>query len=633
MTDESNRAAQAALRKMDRIVVAIHGVGSQQRSETLRRVTFRFGSRVKPPMALMPLGFFHVDRVGDVKVSQLEDVPQNDLLETVGFAEVFWADIPKKVDKEGDTLEEIKGWGRTVVSRAEAAYHRKVPERDRKLKAEDFGLGAAVIEEIVETVAVMENLLFVADKMGLLKFNLAPVLREYVGDVQVVAEFKFFRDQIVYRFHKAMHDVVKGSYDHPDEEPPKVYVVAHSEGTVVSFLAMLEALSNPPDTIIFDPDAPDDATRAVSTNWIRFVRGFMTIGSPIDKHLVLWPQLWKDLRPTERRLDAPIQWRNYYDYGDPIGFKLDTAAAFLEHNNCKAFAFKSDRKTDDFGFSRYWLPGKAHNDYWTDGAVFEHFIQDVVLRKPDSQPMNEPPGNRPLVGPVSTASPYVLSVALHLAAVFMLFKAVTAYMAGPNDEPTIFAVLTRAVLCLGGLLTGVTVAARLPRLVNRRWSWRWLAVAYLMLMAGVCWVWLPDPVATFFGGALIGSSDPSTLIIVGKSGLLIIAAIVAATGWLLPRKPSIARRTLIGLGTAAVLALVVSQIRNATLKHHPEAWPLVLAGAAFLYLWWLGILTFDLAFVWHRYIRNSVALETLGYWYHGKEAKPKTLKEILRPSK
>jgi hypothetical protein len=171
-----------------------------------------------------------------------------------------------------------------------------------------------VIEEIVEAIAVLENLLAVAAKMGLFKFDLAPLLREYVGDVQVVAEFKLFRDRIVYRFHKAMHDIVKGSYEHPDEPRPDIYVVAHSEGTVVSFLAMLEALSSPGDTTLFDPDAPGDRTRAVSTDWIGFVRGYMTIGSPIDKHLALWPQIWKDLRPAVRQLDRPIQWRNYYDW-------------------------------------------------------------------------------------------------------------------------------------------------------------------------------------------------------------------------------------------------------------------------------------------------------------------------------
>lgn len=36
-------------------------------------------------------------------------------------------------------------------------------------------------------------------------------------------------------------------------------------------------------------------------------------------------------------------------------------------------------------------------------------------------------------------------------------------------------------------------------------------------------------------------------------------------------------------------------------------WPVLLAWAAFLYVWWLAIITFDLTFVWHLYIRWSKA--------------------------
>jgi hypothetical protein len=31
-------------------------------------------------------------------------------------------------------------------------------------------------------------------------------------------------------------------------------------------------------------------------------------------------------------------------------------------------------------------------------------------------------------------------------------------------------------------------------------------------------------------------------------------------------------------------------------------WPVYLAGAAFIYVWWIAIITFDLTFVWHLYI-------------------------------
>ena len=110
--------AQAALRTMDKVIVAIHGVGSQQRSETIRRVTTQFIAHSKPRVALMPLGFFYVDKVGQVKVSQL-DVPAGDTHDKIGFAEVFWADIPKKLDKDSDGVLLDFGAERVVLSPSE----------------------------------------------------------------------------------------------------------------------------------------------------------------------------------------------------------------------------------------------------------------------------------------------------------------------------------------------------------------------------------------------------------------------------------------------------------------------------------------------------------------------------------
>jgi len=99
--------------RMNKIVIAIHGIGSQRRSDTIRAVARRFGSRSKPPLPVMPLGFFQIGKVGEVHVSRL-DTSDNDPLSNIGFAEVFWADIPRKVVKEDDTLEETKAWGTSV---------------------------------------------------------------------------------------------------------------------------------------------------------------------------------------------------------------------------------------------------------------------------------------------------------------------------------------------------------------------------------------------------------------------------------------------------------------------------------------------------------------------------------------
>lgn len=619
--------APAPAPTIDKIIIAIHGIGSQRRSDTIRSVARRFGDRSKPPLPVMPLGFFYIGKAGEVRVSRL-DAPDGSPLQRIGFAEVFWADIPRKVVKDDETLEETKAWGASVVSRAQATYVRKVTIQP-ELRDEDFKLCAGVIDEIVQAVAVMENLLAVAEKMGVFKFDLAPLLRDYIDDVQIVTEFSFYRQKIVARFHSAMEQIVERFLAQYPNETPEIYIVAHSEGTVVSFLGLLEALSG---HSVCDPDTP---SVPISTDWIRFVRGFMTIGSPIDKHLVLWPKIWDGLQLECRRdgaavlferdgkerlrLARPIQWRNYYDFGDPIGFKLESAVEFLADKNCKAFDFETDKH--DFGFSRYWLPGKAHNDYWGDPQVFRHFIDDVVMR-PEGPPVPPPPAapeSKRLVGIVSTAIPYLLALVLHIAAVFVLFKAVTAFLTA--DSVSGRAALPVALL--GLLMMGVTVVARLPRLVKTT-GWRWHGVALLAFLAAAVpsWLWLQPELAEFLGqpfralAAAVGAPQARA----GVAALLLAAALVAASGWIVPRRPRVARRTLMGCGVLVVSVMVVGRLIEADSQR--PAWPVVLAGLAFLYLWWLGILLFDLAFVWHRYIRNSVAVEALREWNRGQDAWP-----------
>jgi hypothetical protein len=48
----------------------------------------------------------------------------------------------------------------------------------------------------------------------------------------------------------------------------------------------------------------------------------------------------------------------------------------------------------------------------------------------------------------------------------------------------------------------------------------------------------------------------------------------------------------------------MASLPKAHLELH-QLWPVFLATAFFLYIWWLVALLFDLTFVWHRYIRFS----------------------------
>ena len=86
-------------------------------------------------------------------------------------------------------------------------------------------------------------------------------------------------------------------------------------------------------------------------------------------------------------------------------------------------------------------------------------------------------------------------------------------------------------------------------------------------------------------------------------------------------------RPLIACGAVGVTLLVIGQTylqSKATvaagalyplMRADQKLWPVFLATLAFLYLWWLGTLIFDLGFVWNRYVRGSMANTRLTQWH------------------
>jgi hypothetical protein len=64
-------------------------------------------------------------------------------------------------------------------------------------------------------------------------------------------------------------------------------------------------------------------------------------------------------------------------------------------------------------------------------------------------------------------------------------------------------------------------------------------------------------------------------------------------------------------------------------------WPVFVAGAAWLYLWWLAALLFDLVFVWHLYIRSSLINRRIRDMMAAAASRypaEATVSHILRPS-
>jgi hypothetical protein len=420
-------------------------------------------------------------------------------------------------------------------------------------------------------------------------------------------------------------------------------------------------------------------------DWLNQVRGLMTIGSPLDKHLLLWRELFEPGgKPLtqEWKPSRQIEWRNYYDNGDPIGFELEGLRRWFHENKWTAFNFKGTedlneteenkveksvygRNRDqgkkklepihDFGFTRYYFPGKAHNDYWGDNQVFGHFIQTVVYQneietgganekdkympkeanlgkkrsgsessnqKKNKPDYSNPPATKGRAWLISYCAPYLFLMALMFMGVYALYKAVKGSLA-VEDARSLRQLLEssqresaldvlRNVFGISSLLAGMTVLARIPRLTIA-WYWRLLGAPICFALGALGYFVTMQADRNFLGaslyqalstiGAGIGVQLPQKPIIGATWGMIVVALIVVLLSWLAEKLfPKWGLRTLVIFGGVAMAMILIGAISDHA--NQGSLWPVLLVTAFALYLWQTVILTFDLVFVWHRYIRH-----------------------------
>ena len=566
-----------------KIVVAVHGVGDQYTFATIQSVVNQFCSFYNHPAGI-PLGSFHTGRT----TFSLPAPYPREPFERFAFSEVYWAKIPRTAVDDKHTLEESKKWARTIVERLRLRWQAKGKQGD--CTDGDFRLVKQVLSEMIQTIAVIDRICYLAERAGLFTFDLRQLLEDYLGDVQIVTEFGRDRMKILRAFRRVLEKA------HSTHDNAEIYIVAHSEGTVIAFLGLLNAFRQ--------RERPE---------WANKVRGLMTLGSPIDKHLVLWPELFGE-GPPATVPDEPIQWRNYYDRGDPIGFSLYDARAWLSlYGWTDVFAFTPQ---NDHGFTRYPLPGKAHIDYWTDDAVFGHFISEVVKEPPpDSKAARRtefeaPPADLKVKKWLSYLLPYVGIAALLVVAVYIQFKAVIDAIDPKHETWTSTFQIFQGVIRTTMVIFGITVAARLPRLSRNPW----LRFAGLCVGLATCWLYyvtapVPPPSPNGATNEFLGLPPgvPTALLGTCIIGLAYLFGVFL---------PSLGAIPLMIAASIGVVAKVVWHVK--TVNDVGPIWPVFLTTALFLYLWWLAVLIFDLVVIWHWYIRNGTLLTRMDAIMGGK---------------
>jgi len=608
-----------------RFFVAIHGIGDQYRYATIQSVARQVTRFCEHPIG-WPLGYFHLNQDMTEPRQYVPPPPDVRKMGRVLFGEIFWADIHRAAGATGDTIEEQKAWARTVVDRLRALDETgsgpRVQSKIEKVRASfttlenvewqspsnyiDYRKTAAVMEEIIETLAALENLTTVADKAGWFHFNLNTILTDFIGTVQVVAEFNDYREQIIERFRSVMTGLLDNA-----PETDEIHLIAHSEGTVVTLKVLMEVFGG--------------QTKWEDMRWASKIKGLMTFGSPLNKHIVMWPDLWKtspgggfpNLRPSQanlKELRQPIRWYNYYDKGDPVGFDLEITRKWLHENHWitedkKSGVFDFD-ETNDCGFVRYPLPGEAHNDYWNDPTVFDHYFEHAVVAGGGKKPPKPPTVISSFI--ISWTAPFIICLGLLGAGVYVLYKSVHAF-----TDPTERTIEVAQNACgLTAMLAGITVLSRIPRLVKFG-IWH-LAAAGFFAAGGCGFLMLTESLRKLINGSF-GYPDAHSC-----AAIIVAVAIGLVSSGISKIFPEWGMRPLILLASAAVanvagwaiwgqmVAISTAVAAGKSISPaHISLWPLVLAGLAFYFLWTLAALLFDLSFVWYRYIRANAARGTM----------------------
>jgi hypothetical protein len=159
------------------------------------------------------------------------------------------------------------------------------------------------------------------------------------------------------------------------------------------------------------------------------------------------------------------------------------------------------------------------------------------------------------------------------------------------------------VLGITCLLAGTTLLSRMPRL-DKIWPGSVIGAAAF--------------VAGLFGYLKFVSPGTDTLLSPAFSptdhGIiwtcLMIGLVSAGLSKWRPRWGMIPLITLGGLAACTVLCKLFRLYPSALDR---SFWPLLLANAGFLYLWWLSALLFDLVYIWHQFIcsRSNRTTKTL----------------------
>ena len=414
-------------------VLVIHGIGEQQLNETAVAVALRFAevrAGLRKPQELDRILRTHmsaqsVRRVGSGPGwSEFADIPVDPATAPLHFD----GRSPNMHDNGTNFRFVDFGWS-ALLRKHQERYgvstrrwtQRLLTEIDHRKDAPDWA--RPLLHTLRQSGLQLERILWLRSR------HLAQlVFRDFLGDIHLYGDYARTRGRAVRDLHVCLDELILRDFvdwcrrtdERGESQPyelPRITMIAHSLGSVLAFDALVYAhmgedvrrLHSPiehtcpslpfpgyPFERDHEASARDELFQNVletgrcdelrnllgrpewrpsalpSILWRDVPMLLVTLGSPIDKYLTLWPGNYMHLTEAElipeRR--EPILHVNLCDENDPVGHHLGATTSTPVYR-------KLFRSLNDTVFRRYPWPAVAHTLYWQDTPLFADLLRQI----------------------------------------------------------------------------------------------------------------------------------------------------------------------------------------------------------------------------------------------------------------
>lgn len=400
------------------------------------------------------------------------------------FREVHWADLD--MPKTWQNSIKLLGWslsapGVRLFSQSTAGTPAErgmcAPELMGLLKrlwvrAQLFVVSLAFLILLV-TIGVVDQILKrFSGSLPRFITRILTLVHNYLGDVKLYQDWLERKDERVEVIgqksrvairHRMIRSLVQTAAEVERGEIHGFYVFAHSLGTVVAFNGLMEtgvALPNclteeewvqlPAGLKSTSEQALPPSLSAGRPSWLdggaagqggqvrprdqidrrrllAGMRGFLTMGSPLDKFAALWPEI---VLINKEDPGCQVPWINVADVQDIVGGKIDLIKPCPDSDSVSGL-----KLIHNFRWSDQLLLGTAHTNYWRAKNKPTRLI-DRVVSWLEGEPFQEPEPARPrwLSWFIYAVSVVLIFGALLLVLAWLMSvaTATNTSLAGPN---------------------------------------------------------------------------------------------------------------------------------------------------------------------------------------------------------